>query len=263
MTSKIPTEFLHLDGPGRRFVTKRHVRLGDVDPSDQLRFDAIGRYAQDLANDDALDAGLQESLNFVVRKTVIAIDTPPSFREPLTCTTFCNGVGGRWAGRQSVFRGGHGALVTMSAVWVHVDTETGRPKKLSDGFHETFDESAQGQKASIKLLHDPTVTDDAESMPWPFRWADLDLLGHVNNAAYWRPIEQLIRQHRLSRQSMTAELEYRSPTPPDTMATLRSQLGTVPGGSEDSDTAELRVWIVDEASATTLATARITFPNNP
>lgn len=250
MTPKIPEEFLEIDGPGRRFVTDRKVRLGDVDSSNQLRFDAIGRYAQDLANDDALDAGLADSLNFVVRKTVVVVESPPTFRESLTCTTFCNGVGGRWAGRQSAFIGDDGGRVLVSAVWVHVDPDSGRPKKLSELFHERYGESAQGRKASIKLLHDQIVPDDAASMSWPFRWADLDLLDHVNNAAYWRPIEQLIGEHGISRQAMVVELEYRNPTPPGTVATLYSRL----------ERSGLSVWVVDEANAITLATARLSFP---
>ncbi len=247
MTPKIPEEFLPVDGPGRRFVTERIVRLGDVDPANQLRFDAIGRYAQDLANDDALDAGLEESLNFVVRKTVVVIETPPTFRERLSCTTFCNGVGGRWAGRQSVFVGSDGGRVNVSAVWVHVDPDSGRPKKLSDIFYDHYSESAQGRKASIKLAHDQTAPANAAMVSWPFRWADLDLLGHVNNAAYWRPIEQLLSDHGMSRAGMSVELEYRNPTPPDTIASVSFQL----------EGSLLSIWIIDDQTETTLATARV------
>lgn len=253
MAQKLPEEFLETNGPGRRFVTERVVRLGDVDPSNELRLDAIGRYAQDLASDDAADAGLEDALHFVLRKTIVVVDQPPVFRERLASSTFCNGVGGRWAGRQSVFAGNEGALVTLSAVWVHIDPDSGRPKKLATPFHDVYDESAQGRKASIKLFHDQTIPSDAESMQWPFRWADLDLLGHVNNAASWRPLEQLIHKHGLSRRSMVADLEYRTPTPPDTLATVWWHLDA---GADMT----LSVWITDEKQATTFATARLVFP---
>lgn len=253
MALEMPEEFLEINGPGRRFVTNRVVRLGDVDPSNELRLDAIGRYAQDLASDDAADACLEDALHFVLRKTIVVVDQPPVFREKLTSSTFCNGIGGRWAGRQSVFAGDDGALVTMSAVWVHIDPDSGRPKKLAEPFHDVYDESAQGRKASIKLLHDQTIPEDAESMPWPFRWADLDLLGHVNNAACWRPLEQLIHEHGLSRRSMVADLEYRTPTPPDTMATVSWQ-------REHGSDQRLSVWITSEDRSTVFATAHLTFP---
>ncbi len=258
MTRKLPEEFLEIDGPGRRFVTQRTVRLGDVDPDDELRFDAIARYAQDLANDDAIDVALETSLHFVVRKTMVVVLKAPQFQERLTCTTFCNGVGGRWAGRQSMFSGEDGANISMSAVWVHVDPDSGRPRKLTDRFHEAYAASAQGKKSSAKLVHDLVIPADADSMAWPYRWADLDLLGHVNNASSWRPIEQLIHHHRLSRSPMVAEVEYRNPTPPDTDATLwwhRSQADDEPNSSQ------VRAWITDETGETTFTTALLRFPS--
>ena len=45
------------------------MRLGDVDPSGRLRLDAIARYLQDVASDDAADAGLDTG--WVARRTLI------------------------------------------------------------------------------------------------------------------------------------------------------------------------------------------------
>ncbi len=50
---------------------------------------------------------------------------------------------------------------------------------------------------------------NGSSTRWPLRATDLDVLGHVNNAAYWAPVEQeLARRGRpLVRR---AEIEFRA-----------------------------------------------------
>src|SRR4051812_34858097 len=105
---------------GRRFVARRAVRLGDASPGGRLRLDAIARYLQDVADDDAGDAGLAGS-SWVVRRTTIEVRRPPVLREVLEVTTFCSGVGGRWAERRTSLRGGRGGRVEAVALWVHVD----------------------------------------------------------------------------------------------------------------------------------------------
>ncbi len=252
MTEIIPKEspiFLPVDGPGRRFVTNRFVRLGDVDPSDELRFDAIGRYGQDVANDDAREVDLLGALHFVVRKTVVVVHQPGVFRELVTSTTFCNGTGGRWAERQTAIRGDAGASIDISSVWVHIDPDSGRPKKLDDRFHNLYDESARGRKANTKLHHSPAVADNASAMAWPFRWSDLDLLGHVNNAAFWTAVEQVVHVRGIRRTGITAQLEFRQPVPPDTTATLHWS-GDVAAANG------LMIWLTGENSET-FATARL------
>ncbi len=41
---------------GRTFTGTARVRLGDVTPKGRMRLDAVARYLQDVANDDAVDA---------------------------------------------------------------------------------------------------------------------------------------------------------------------------------------------------------------
>jgi acyl-ACP thioesterase len=42
--------------------------------------------------------------------------------------------------------------------------------------------------------------------PWPIRWSDLDVVGHVNNAAYWEAVEEVCHQRGLV--PTFAEVEY-------------------------------------------------------
>ena len=94
-------ELLPPNPDGRRFRAERTVRLGDVDPNGELRLDATARYLQDVATDDALDAGLDNALGWVVRRTMIRVDQPAMMSERLVLTTFCTGAGRSWAERRT------------------------------------------------------------------------------------------------------------------------------------------------------------------
>ena len=133
--SELPaTELLPLPAAGRTFSAGRTVRLGDVDPAGELRLDAIARYLQDVASDDAIDAGLSNALGWVVRRTMIRIDRPLTVGEPLSLVTFCTGTGRSWAERRTTIADQHGAAVEAVSVWVHVDPDSGRPARLGHDF---------------------------------------------------------------------------------------------------------------------------------
>ena len=89
------------DLPGPRRVTPRR-RL----PGGRLRFDALVRYLQDVSNDDTRDAGFDDVMGWVVRRTVIEVGSSPSTWSR-RLSTWCCGDGGRWAERrvQSSARG--------------------------------------------------------------------------------------------------------------------------------------------------------------
>jgi acyl-ACP thioesterase len=175
---------------GRRFVGHRQVRLGDVTPAGALRLDALTRYTQDVSNDDTSDAGLLDDLAWVVRSTTVDVVRPARFGERLELVTFCGGLGRRWAERRLHVTGDQGAAYEVATLWVHVDPDSGRPRTLPDQFLELYGSAAQGRTVSARL-HNPSPPADAHGRPWVVRAADLDLFGHVNNAAYWAALEEL------------------------------------------------------------------------
>ena len=67
---------------------------------------------------------------------------------------------------------------------------------------------AAGRRASTRLdLAGPP--DEAGALEWRLRATDVDRLGHVNNAAYWAPVEEhLAARLRLPHRAL---LEYRQP----------------------------------------------------
>ncbi|HEX7166201.1 MAG TPA: acyl-ACP thioesterase domain-containing protein [Acidimicrobiales bacterium] len=208
--------FVPLPSTGRRFSRSREVRLGDATLRGRLRLDALARYLQDVANDDAREV-LGEAANpWVVRRTELEVERWPALGETVELTTFCGGTGGRWAERRTTVRGDRGGHVEAASLWVHVDMATGRPAPLPPGFVETWGEPYGTRRVSGRLVH-PAPPADAPSGAWVFRATDYDVMGHVNNAAYWAVAEEVLDRDPevvVGGAGFRAELEYRLPVEP-------------------------------------------------
>jgi acyl-ACP thioesterase len=176
---------------GRLFKGIRKVRLGDVGPSGNLRLDALTRYTQDVSNDDTTDAKLDDNMAWVVRRTTIDLIRPAVFGENLEFTTFCSGLGRRWAERRLEVVGEAGGHYEVATLWIYLDEATGLPKQLTPQFLEIYAEAAGDRAVTARLSHDslPETVDANE--PWPLRTVDFDLFNHMNNAAYWAAMEEL------------------------------------------------------------------------
>ena len=71
-------------------------------------------------------------------------------------------------------------------------------------------------------------------MRWPLRVTDVDVLGHVNNAAYWAPVEEVLAEHAPGRRVARAELEFRGGIEPSDAV----EVVVVLGGAD-----ALQVWL--------------------
>ena len=202
------TPLVPLPERGRRYVGSAIVRLGDADPKGEARLDAIARYLQDVANDDALDAGLPSAMAWVVRRTLMRVARPAVLGERLTATTFCSGTGRSWAERRTSIVGDRGAAIEAVSLWVQIDTVSGRPARLGEDFFAVYGEAGGGRTVSSRLSLDPPPT-DADVRPWPVRISDLDVFGHANNAVLWTVLEEAIAGVETRRG--TAEIEYPGP----------------------------------------------------
>ena len=217
MTSLPATELVDRSEFGRVFSCRRTVRLGDVDARARLRFDSIARYLQDIATDDVTDAELDDAFGWVVRRTLIEVRRAAALDEGLELSTFCTGTGRSWAERRTSITGERGASIETASLWIRVDPTSGRPTGLGDDFEAAFGDAARGRRVSsrLQLLAPPP---DTERRAWPVRRVDFDPLGHVNNAAQWAIVEEILRVDR-SRRGV-AEVEHR--TPVDGSAELRT-----------------------------------------
>lgn len=186
-------ELLPPPAAGRRYTGHRTVRLGDVDPRGELRLDAVARYLQDVASDDALDVGLPNALGWVVRRTMIRVDEPAVAGETIEATTFCTGSGRSWAERRTTMRSERGASIDAVSLWVQVDVATGRPARLGPEFAAIYGPAASGRQVSSKLSLPGRPLDGAANLGrWRFRRTDLDQFGHVNNAAQLAVLEEAL-----------------------------------------------------------------------
>ena len=191
----------------RRYHSQRRISLSDTDASGRLRLDAIARYLQDIASEDWLDAGFDhDSHVWVVRRTELAVHEPFVPEDPLEVETWCSGVAPSAAARRYSIRGAGGGCVEAESVWIHLDHEL-RPKRLDASFIAVYGTSAAGRRASTRLglPTEPAGT----GRPWAFRTTDVDRLGHVNNAAYWAPVEEAWAGRLAG--PVAAVLEYRRP----------------------------------------------------
>jgi acyl-ACP thioesterase len=200
---------------GRVYRARRRVLLADAAPSQRTRFDTFARFLQDIGNDDTADSGLDdldEGL-WVVRRAVIDVVVPPRWNEWLDLATWCGGTGPRWAERRLSITGDSGGQVEMTTLWVHVNPKTMMPARVPPAFTELYGEAAAGRRVSAAhWLRPPEAwrngsvptssvpatamaaeaAGEMERFAWPLRAVDYDVMRHVNNAAYWAAIEELL-----------------------------------------------------------------------
>jgi acyl-ACP thioesterase len=158
-----------------------------------LRLDGVARYLQDVASDDWADSGLDQDETWVVRRTVLRVAEGgrwPELGEHVALTTWCAGTGPAWAERRTDVEVDGAFMVEAVALWVSLDA-SGRPSRLKRAFHDVYGEAAGGRKVSGRVPPPAPTGTDARRHPWPIRRADLDVVGHVNNAAVWAAVTEV------------------------------------------------------------------------
>jgi acyl-ACP thioesterase len=201
---------------GRVFRQWRRPSLADCAPSGRVRLDALARWAQDIAYADAEDVGLSQGAAWVIRRSRMCVRRFPRFGEQFELATFCSGLGRMWAERRtSIVRVGddpEADEVELGTLWVHLDPRNGHPFPLTAEELAVWGETAADRHVTARLRH-PAPEAVEGSTRWWFRATELDLAGHINNAAYLQPLEEeLLRDG--DPPSIDIEIEYRSPAQP-------------------------------------------------
>jgi acyl-ACP thioesterase len=187
-------EFVPLGSEGRRFSEEYIIRLGDADDQGLLRLDGAARFLQDVATDDWTDTGMQSDVTWVVRRTSLRLAEGgrwPRYLDRVMLTTWCGGTGAAWAERRTNFEHEHGLALEAVALWVPIDL-AGHPVRMRESFFDVYGEQARLRKVSGRVTT-PPVPDGAAVRPWPLRDADLDIVQHVNNAAVWQAVSEIVK----------------------------------------------------------------------
>jgi acyl-ACP thioesterase len=112
-------------------------------------------------------------------------------------------------------------------VWVHLDPRLLRPAVLTEAEIGTYGGAAPERRISARLRHPvapETVAGDGAPVqsPWIFRLTECDIADHVNNAAYWGPLEEELLAGP-EPDSIDVEIEYRAPAQAGPMRVLRDR----------------------------------------
>jgi acyl-ACP thioesterase len=215
------TELVGRPPHGRVF--ERVVRPGFADcaPSGRTRLDGLARWLQDVAYGDVEDAGLADRSVWVVRRTRMNVLRFPRFGEEFELATFCSGMGRMWAERRTTVTraGAEQSDVEAVALWVHLDPVEWRPVPLGEEELELYGPAAAGRRVTARLRHPPPGAIECNSM-WLFRATELDIAGHINNAAYWTPLEEELLSVP-DPDALDVEIEFRTPAQPGIKRVLR------------------------------------------
>ncbi len=186
-------EYVGRPARGRTFSSSRTVYLGDAGEDGQLRVDGLARFLQDVASDDWADSGINADDFWLARRTTWRL-TPtgrwPRLHERVTLTTWCGGSGAAWAERRTDLEIDGQVMVEAASLWVPVGPE-GRPRRVRPDFYEVYGEAAGGRKVSGRVTQTP-VDPSASCETWTIRRSDIDVVGHVNNAAVWSAVAEAV-----------------------------------------------------------------------
>ena len=144
----------------------------------------------------------------MVRSIRIDVLAPPAEDGLVELTTWSSGRASIAASRRLSLAGDRGGRVELDSVWVHL-AQDARPARIED--FGPYAESAGDRVVSTRLeLQAPG--EGALRTAWPLRATDLDVLGHVNNAAYWHAVEHRLCEGAIDvRRPFRARLDYRHP----------------------------------------------------
>ena len=179
-------ECVPLPSSGRVFRAIRPVRLGDASPGGRCRLDSLARYLQDIAKDDGQDTGVtgNDLHGWVVRRTLIDVHAFPTYLQRLSLATWVAGLGSHWAERRTQMSDESGrVLVDASAIWVHIDMKTMRPKALTSTLSEVWGSSTGGREVGARQVVKPSVVRASgatrTSSNWVTRFSDFDALEQI------------------------------------------------------------------------------------
>ncbi|MDG3009153.1 4-hydroxybenzoyl-CoA thioesterase [Rhodococcus sp. D2-41] len=199
------------------FETSRPVRTGDVDADRRLRLDGVARYLQDIGWDNLDAIGLREVHPlWIVRRTVIDVLVPGTFPDRVRLHRWCSELSNRWCHMRVDVDSDGGTDIRTEGFWINISPDTGMPTRMADEFIEPLLEHTTEHRLRwhrrLTAAKPEAEAPGVQVTPFPLRFTDVDLLGHVNNAVYWHAVEEhLSDRPDLMAAPHRATIEYLSP----------------------------------------------------
>ncbi|MFM2193762.1 MAG: hypothetical protein RLZZ460_432 [Chloroflexota bacterium] len=176
--------------------TSRHVRFDECDRDGRMRAAGVLRHAQDLAwlHSDELEFSREwytaRGVGWVVRAIDLLVDDLPGPSTPLIGTTALVGFRHVMARRRTRLFVADGRVLADAAIdWVMVDGD-GRPVRFPKEFEAFVAEV--GESFTPTKIPALDASTSSKSIEIPLRVADIDPLGHVNNAAWLELVEEAL-----------------------------------------------------------------------
>ncbi len=187
------------------------VRSYDVDYASHLTIPSLMHYFQEAAwehakaNHFGYEFMKEQGVAWVLSKVLIRMKEYPVWKDEVVVKTWPKEMRGFLALRDFEVRRNDRLLAEATSVWLIVDMDTKRPKKLSmvdvepDEFHPV---NAIPEKLNkVPVLPSPVLLNE-----FKVRYSDLDVNAHVNNATYIRWVLDTLPFERFA-SSQVQELE--------------------------------------------------------
>lgn len=170
----------------RQFQHTYTVRYDEADSNGNLTPAAFLRYMQDIAALDARNAQLAGDGYWVVKRTILSFTTPLPMHTELAMKTYGLGFTRITAQRgyeaSIAGKGADDPVLSARTLWVYVDGR-GRPTRMPPETAQIWlpdGPVAQQAEAAWHAL----PTSEPERSTYRVRYADIDSMKHMNNAAY-------------------------------------------------------------------------------
>jgi acyl-CoA thioester hydrolase len=174
---------------GHVYTATIRVRHDDLDAFGRAYPSAYLRHLAQVAIDASTDAGFDAAwyaaagARWLVRRTTFTVARPARADDVLRVRTWVEDFRRvRSRRRYEVHTGATPALAAVTD-WVFVDVTTGRPRRVPDEMEARFG-MAVDAGAPRTPWHAPQAPAEPGRSTYQVRWAELDSLGHMNNAAY-------------------------------------------------------------------------------
>lgn len=166
------------------------IRYSEVDEKRNLTLNGIINYFQDCSTFQSEEIGLgiqylaERHRAWILSSWQIVIDRLPKFGEKITVQTWAYGFKAFYGDRNFALLDERGTkIVRANSLWVFMDTETGRPKKLEEDQLEGY-----GREEPLDMDYAPRKILLPENMAQKEAFCvlrhQLDTNHHVNNGQY-------------------------------------------------------------------------------